>query len=128
MTWKGAGDCDRVEGGQHARALGRLAAPPGGDVGHLQLFAQDVFREYRQERRGRSRLEQSRPQRVGHGHVARHYRLDQAGNAEPLLRRTFDKGRGPDPEVAEALSRNYLGSFRQNEAGAVLDRWAGETP
>jgi hypothetical protein len=55
-------------------------------------------------------------------------RTNQAGNAEPLLRRAFDEGRQPDPEVAEALARIYLGSFRLHEAGAVLDRWAREVP
>jgi tetratricopeptide (TPR) repeat protein len=55
-------------------------------------------------------------------------RTHQTAEAEPLLRRAFDEGRQPDPEVAEALARIYLGSFRLHEAGAVLDRWAREVP
>src|SRR5579885_1956134 len=55
-------------------------------------------------------------------------RTNRNGEAEPLLKRAFEAGREADPEVAEALARIYLGSFRLNEAGAVLDRWAREVP
>jgi tetratricopeptide (TPR) repeat protein len=55
-------------------------------------------------------------------------RINQSGQAEPLLRRALEESRGPDPEVAEALARIYLGSFRLNEAGAILDRWTREAP
>jgi tetratricopeptide (TPR) repeat protein len=55
-------------------------------------------------------------------------RTNQNTKAEPLLRRAFDEGRGPDPEVAEALARIYLGSFRMADAQAVLDRWIREAP
>jgi predicted Zn-dependent protease len=55
-------------------------------------------------------------------------RTHQAAKAEPLLRRAFDEGRGPDPEVAEALARIYLGSFRMGDARVVLDRWIREVP
>jgi tetratricopeptide (TPR) repeat protein len=55
-------------------------------------------------------------------------RTHQSTRAEPLLRRAFDEARAPDPEVAEALARIYLGSFRLAEAGAVLDRWIRERP
>jgi tetratricopeptide (TPR) repeat protein len=55
-------------------------------------------------------------------------RTNQTALAEPLLRRAFDEGRGPDPEVAEALARVYLGSFRMTDAQLVLDRWIREVP
>src|SRR5262249_15493193 len=55
-------------------------------------------------------------------------RANQSARAEPLLRRVFDEGRGPDPEVAEALARMYLGSFRLADAQLVLDRWIREAP
>jgi tetratricopeptide (TPR) repeat protein len=55
-------------------------------------------------------------------------RTNQTGKAEPFLRRAFDEGVGPDPEVAEALARIYLGSFRLADAGAVLDRWVRDRP
>jgi tetratricopeptide (TPR) repeat protein len=55
-------------------------------------------------------------------------RTHQAVKAEPLLRRVLDEGRGPDPEVAEALARIYLGSFRMGDARVVLDRWIREAP
>ncbi len=55
-------------------------------------------------------------------------RTNQTARAEPLLRRAFDEGRGPDPEVAEALARIYLGSFRLADAEAVLERWTRKAP
>lgn len=55
-------------------------------------------------------------------------RTGRSGQAEPHLRRAYEAGRGPDPEVAEALARIYLGGFRLTEAGAVVDRWARESP
>ena len=48
--------------------------------------------------------------------------------AEPYLRRAFDDLKGPDPELAEALARAYLGSFRLERARSVLERWARESP
>lgn len=57
--------------------------------------------------------------------LARANRPDQA---EPLLRQAFDAGHPADPEVAEALARIYLGSFRLSEAADVLERWAREVP
>src|SRR5206468_90013 len=48
--------------------------------------------------------------------------------AEPLLRSAWEHARGPDPEVAEALARIYLETFRLDRAAAVLDRWAREVP
>ncbi len=55
-------------------------------------------------------------------------RTNQTAKAEPFLRRAFDDRVGPDPEVAEALVRIYLGSFRLADAGTVLDRWAHDVP
>jgi tetratricopeptide (TPR) repeat protein len=55
-------------------------------------------------------------------------RANQTVKAEPLLRQAFDSGTEPDPEVAEALVRIYLGAFRLAEAGAVLDHWLRAAP
>ena len=55
-------------------------------------------------------------------------RTNQTSKAEPFLRRAFDERVGPDPEVALALVRIYLGSFRLADAGTVLDRWARDVP
>ncbi len=55
-------------------------------------------------------------------------RTNQSAAAEPYLREAIDNGRPLDPEVAEALARIYLGTFRLNEAGSVLDRWARAVP
>jgi tetratricopeptide (TPR) repeat protein len=55
-------------------------------------------------------------------------RTSQTTEAETLLRQAIESSRGPDPEVAEALTRLYLGTFRLNEAQEVLERWARTAP
>jgi tetratricopeptide (TPR) repeat protein len=56
-------------------------------------------------------------------------RAGQSDDARPLLLRTWDRpGRGPDPEVAEALARIAMQRFELADAIAVLDRWALEAP
>ena len=56
------------------------------------------------------------------------FRANQLSEAEPLLREAFEDGDRTDPDVADALARIYLGSFRLTEAGTVLDRWSREVP
>jgi len=55
-------------------------------------------------------------------------RGNRSSEAEPLLRQALDGSRTLDPEVADALVRLYLGTFRLFEAAAVLDRWMREAP
>ena len=55
-------------------------------------------------------------------------RANQPSEAEPLLRDAFYDARELDGEVAEALARLYLRTFRLTEAAAVLDRWSRELP
>jgi tetratricopeptide (TPR) repeat protein len=55
-------------------------------------------------------------------------RINQTTEAETLLRQAIDNAGKPDPEVAEALARIYLGTFRLIEAQEVLDRWARAAP
>jgi tetratricopeptide (TPR) repeat protein len=55
-------------------------------------------------------------------------RANQMSEAEPLLRQAWDGAHQPDPEVAEALTRLYLGAFRLGEAAAVIDRWMRGSP
>ena len=55
-------------------------------------------------------------------------RANQPSEAEPLLRQAFDGSHKADPEVANALARLYLGTFRLGEAAAILDRWSREVP
>jgi tetratricopeptide (TPR) repeat protein len=55
-------------------------------------------------------------------------RANSKSDAEPYLRRAFDTSSKLDPDVAEALARLYLGSFRLAEAALVLDRWLREKP
>jgi tetratricopeptide (TPR) repeat protein len=55
-------------------------------------------------------------------------RTNQTTEAETLLRQAIDSAGRPDPEVAEALARIYLGTFRLTEAQEVLERWAHAAP
>ncbi len=47
---------------------------------------------------------------------------------ENLLRRAMDQPGSPQPEVAEALARRYLNTFRLDLAAQVLDRWMKLAP
>lgn len=63
--------------------------------------------------------------------VLRAVLLARAGKfdeAEPLLRRARAEPGGPRPEIAEALARVYLGTFRLAEASKALDWWAELAP
>jgi tetratricopeptide (TPR) repeat protein len=55
-------------------------------------------------------------------------RVNKTSEAEPFLRESFDNAQRPDPEVAEALVRVYLGTFRLGDAAAVLDQWTRQLP
>ncbi len=55
-------------------------------------------------------------------------RTKRTTEAETLLRQAIDSATTPDPEVAEALVRIYLGTFRLREAQEVLERWARVLP
>jgi tetratricopeptide (TPR) repeat protein len=55
-------------------------------------------------------------------------RTNQTTEAETILRQVIEGAGTLDPEVAEALSRIYLGTFRLNEAQEVLERWARAAP
>jgi tetratricopeptide (TPR) repeat protein len=55
-------------------------------------------------------------------------RANRASEAEPLLREALASSSAPDPEVAEALVRLYLGTFRLGEAAEVLNRWSRQAP
>jgi tetratricopeptide (TPR) repeat protein len=55
-------------------------------------------------------------------------RGSQKSEAEAMLRWQFNHSSKPDSEVAEALARLYLGTYRLGDAAAVLDRWMREVP
>jgi tetratricopeptide (TPR) repeat protein len=55
-------------------------------------------------------------------------RTHETTEAETLLRQVMQTTQKPDPEVAEALARIYLGTFRLMEAQEVLERWARTAP
>jgi tetratricopeptide (TPR) repeat protein len=55
-------------------------------------------------------------------------RGSQKSEAEVMLRWQFDHSSEPDSEVAEALVRLYLGTYRLGDAATVLDRWMREAP
>ncbi len=48
--------------------------------------------------------------------------------AEPVLRRAFDRADGPDPLLDEALAKVYIETFDFARAVPVLDRWVREEP
>jgi tetratricopeptide (TPR) repeat protein len=48
--------------------------------------------------------------------------------AEPELRRAFERSAGPDPQLDEALAKVYLETYDLNRAAVVLDRWARDAP
>jgi Flp pilus assembly protein TadD len=55
----------------------------------------------------------------------------RAGHFEPaesVLRQARDTAARPKPEIAEALARIYLGTFRLTEASRVLQWWAEVAP
>ncbi len=55
-------------------------------------------------------------------------RTNETTEAETLLRQAIEIAGKPDPEVADALVRIYLGTFRLNEAQEVLEHWARAAP
>lgn len=55
-------------------------------------------------------------------------RTNQTTEAETILRQVIESAGKPDPEIAEALARIYLGTFRLLEAQDVLERWARAAP
>jgi tetratricopeptide (TPR) repeat protein len=48
--------------------------------------------------------------------------------AEPALKRAFDRQGVPDRQVDEALAKTYLETYDLKRAKAVLDRWARDFP
>ncbi len=71
-----------AELGQHRQRSRALAAPPGGQRGQREFFAEQFARERRQKPEQRGRLEKRRPRCVGHHDVARAHRLQQPRHAE----------------------------------------------
>ena len=57
-----------------------------------------------------------------------HAKAKRPGKAEPLLVSSWDQNSEPDPDVADALCRIYVESFRFKPALAVIDRWLSESP
>jgi tetratricopeptide (TPR) repeat protein len=49
-------------------------------------------------------------------------------NAEPILRRAFAEGHGPEPEVDEELARIFLADYRFAQAAEVIARWMKDAP
>ena len=78
----GALDRHLVEPRQHFLARGFLAAPPGRDVRHLQIFAEQTPRQTRQEAEQRARLQHAGARHVGDHDAVLPDHVDQAGHAE----------------------------------------------
>ncbi len=78
----GALDRDLVEPRQHFLARGLLAAPPGRDIRHLQIFAEQTPAQAGQEAEQRPRLHHARARHVGDDDAVLAQHVDQAGHAE----------------------------------------------
>ena len=92
---RGAGTDREGQGVVHRRAdqhpfgiglnkgtLGRLAAPPGRNIGQLQGLAQKGFADARQEGQHRPGLDHTRPKRVHKAQRAFPQGLEQTGGAD----------------------------------------------
>ena len=88
-------------------ALERLAAPPGGDIGQLQILAQQAPRQRGQETQQSARFDHTRARHVGHRHAAAADRLDQARHAQARgavqLQRIDEVGVNPAPDDVGAF-------------------------
>ena len=71
-----------IERGQHALALVGLAAPPGRDVGHDEVFADQPAREARQEAEQGARFDEAGARHVLDRDAAGADRLEQARHAD----------------------------------------------
>lgn len=68
------------------------------------------------------------PSELAPYHAVIQSRSDQAGRAEPILRRALEDSDAPMPEVAQALARVYLSTFRLPEAAEPIARWMKDAP
>ena len=87
----GAFDGEIVEPRQHFLARRFLAAPPGRDVRHLQIFAEQAPAEARQEAQQRPRLQHAGARHVGDHDAVLAQHVDQAGHAEMRGRVEFER-------------------------------------
>lgn len=55
-------------------------------------------------------------------------RGDRKREAEAFLKQAIANAPDGDPEAADSLARLYLGAFRLDEAGQVLNEWARKAP
>ena len=55
-------------------------------------------------------------------------RSEHYDQAEPILRTALAETDGPMPDVAEALARLYLSTFRLKEAASPISRWMKDAP
>ena len=109
-----------------------LPAPPGGDIGQNQLFAEQAARQVGHETEQRRGFGHAGAERVGDRHIALADRLDQARHAEPRaafqLQRIGEIGIDAPPDHVGALeagdgadmglpvARDEIGALDQQEA------------
>ena len=55
-------------------------------------------------------------------------RNGQYDEAEPMLRKALADSKEPMPEIAQALARVYLATFRMRDAAAPIARWMHDSP
>ncbi len=87
----GALDREIFEPRQRLLARGFLPAPPGRDVRHHQILAQQAPAQARQEAEQRPRLQHAGARHVGDHHAALAQHVDQAGHAELRGRIEFQR-------------------------------------
>ena len=111
------------EQGQHLAQRGVFAAPPGGQRGQGEFFAQQVAADGGQKTQQRTRLQGGRARRVGQQQVAGAQHLQQAGHAQgrvgahlqrvqPFVVHAFDE-RVHRLQAAEGLEVQALVAHRQ---------------
>ena len=107
--------------GAHVRPLGRLAAPPGGDVRQDQRLSEQRAGDARHEGEQRPDLEHAGAERIDDGDRSLAQRPDQPGRAEPRagveLERVGEGGVEPAPEHGH---RDQAGDGADHDP-AVLD-------
>ncbi len=124
---EGGADEHAIEVFGDARTLGRLAAPPGRDIGQMQALAQQPRRELRQEGAERRRLQHARARRVRQHDIARGIGVDEPGDAD--LRMRIERQRiehariDPAPQRVDALEARDGADvelvFQRGEVGAL---------
>ncbi len=125
----------QVAAREFARARISLASwlrrDPNSSEAHYLLARVDLAEGHPQE----VLIELARSMALGHSPdvLAPYYAVvqsqgDQGAQAEPLLRKSLADSDQPQPEIAEALAKLYIRTFRFKEADEPIRRWMHDAP